>query len=47
MAVIQGVFSGLVAGQLGEGSVKAGIKHSIIMTTGGFGILLLAQKFVI
>jgi flagellar protein FlaJ len=35
MAAVQGIFSGLVAGQIGEGSVLAGVKHSIIMTTVG------------
>ncbi|WP_340817750.1 type II secretion system F family protein [Methanolobus sp. WCC4] len=30
--VIQGFMSGLVAGQMGEGSVSLGLKHSIIMT---------------
>lgn len=46
MAVIQGIFTGLVAGQIGEGSVIAGIKHSVIMTASGFGILLIVMKFV-
>lgn len=45
MAVVQGIFSGLVAGQIGEGSVKAGIKHSIIMTISGFAILVALLKF--
>ncbi|MFH1473307.1 MAG: type II secretion system F family protein [Candidatus Aenigmatarchaeota archaeon] len=40
MAVVQGIFSGLVAGQIGEGSVYAGVKHSIIMTISGFAILI-------
>ena len=40
MAIVQGIFSGLVAGQIGEGSVIAGIKHSMIMTFSGFFILL-------
>ncbi|KXS44258.1 type II secretion system F family protein [Methanolobus zinderi] len=31
-AVIQGFMSGLVAGQMGEGAVSRGLKHSIIMT---------------
>jgi flagellar protein FlaJ len=31
-AVIQGFMSGLVAGQMGEGAVTQGLKHSIIMT---------------
>jgi flagellar protein FlaJ len=35
MAVVQGIFSGLVAGEIGEGSVLAGIKHSVIMTVIG------------
>jgi len=47
MVVVQGIFSGLVAGQIGEGSVIAGVKHSIIMTASGFSILLIAFKFVI
>ena len=29
--VLQALFSGLIAGQMGEGSLKAGIKHSCIM----------------
>ena len=44
MAVVQGIFSGLVAGQIGEGSVFAGIKHSIIMTIAGFGTLFILLK---
>ncbi len=45
MVIVQGIFSGLVAGQIGEGSVIAGVKHSIIMTLSGFGILILVLKF--
>jgi len=44
MAVVQGIFSGLVAGQIGEGSVTAGLKHSSIMTLSGFGLLLFLLK---
>lgn len=40
MALVQGAFSGLVAGQIGEGKVLAGVKHSVIMTASGFGILM-------
>jgi len=47
MSIVQGIFTGLVAGQIGEGSVIAGIKHSIIMTASGFGVLLIMLKFVI
>lgn len=31
-AVLEGFFSGLVGGQIGEGDAKLGLKHSIIMT---------------
>jgi flagellar protein FlaJ len=31
-SVIQGFVAGLVAGQMGEGNLSAGLKHSIIMT---------------
>ncbi len=29
--IVQGLFSGLIAGQMGEGSLLSGLKHSIIM----------------
>jgi len=41
MVAIQGIFSGLVAGQMGEGSAIAGIKHSIIMFIIGVPSLVL------
>ncbi len=44
MAVVQGIFSGLVAGQIGENSVIAGIKHSVIMTVSGFSILMILMQ---
>ncbi len=31
MSIVQGVFTGLVAGKVGEGSILEGIKHSVIM----------------
>ncbi len=43
MSVIQAIMGGLVAGQIGEGSVKAGIKHSLILfsiTVAAFMILV-------
>jgi flagellar protein FlaJ len=43
MAIIQGFFSGLVAGQISENSITAGIKHSLIITAiifGSFSILV-------
>ncbi len=38
MVMIQGVFTGLIAGQLGEGKVAAGFKHSVIMLVFGLAI---------
>ncbi len=43
MSVVQAITGGLVAGQIGEGSVKAGIKHSLILfvtVAGTFFILV-------
>jgi archaeal flagellar protein FlaJ len=41
MSVIQSLFSGLVAGQIGENSVKAGIKHSLILVSSTIAIFYL------
>ncbi|MEM5801878.1 MAG: type II secretion system F family protein [Candidatus Aenigmatarchaeota archaeon] len=43
MAIIQAIFAGLVAGQISENSVVAGIKHSLILAAiifGSFSILI-------
>jgi len=43
MSVMQSIMSGLVAGQIGEGSIKAGFKHSLILlsiTVAAFMILV-------
>ncbi len=37
-AVIQGFCSGLVAGQMGSGSISAGLKHSVIMILISYGV---------
>jgi len=37
MSIIQAIFSGLVAGQIGENSITAGIKHSLVLTSVTFG----------
>jgi flagellar protein FlaJ len=42
MSVIQALFSGLVAGKMGEGTVSAGLKHSVILLAAGY----LALKFL-
>jgi flagellar protein FlaJ len=36
MTLIQGFFGGLVAGKMGEGSISAGLKHSLIMMLLGY-----------
>jgi len=36
LTLVQGFFSGLVAGKMGEGSISAGLKHSLIMMIAGF-----------
>jgi flagellar protein FlaJ len=43
MIIIQGIFSGLVAGQIGSDSIVAGIKHSLIMTVSGFIMFLVVS----
>jgi len=36
MTIIQGLFGGLVAGKMGEGTVSAGLKHSVFLLTCGY-----------
>ncbi len=36
LALVQGFFGGLVAGKMGEGSISAGLKHSLIMMLLGY-----------
>jgi len=42
MSIIQAFFSGLVAGKMGEGTMSAGLKHSVILLACGY----LAFKFM-
>ncbi|MEM5799425.1 MAG: type II secretion system F family protein [Candidatus Aenigmatarchaeota archaeon] len=44
MIVVQSICGGLVAGQISEGSVKAGIKHSLILLTTSFGIIFILVR---
>ncbi|MBI4020765.1 MAG: type II secretion system F family protein [Candidatus Aenigmarchaeota archaeon] len=44
VVVIEGIFTGLIAGQLGESSIIAGSKHSLIMTFIGIGVFLFITK---
>jgi flagellar protein FlaJ len=41
MTVIQAFFGGLVAGKMGEGTINAGLKHSLIMMLCGYLVLKL------
>jgi flagellar protein FlaJ len=41
LTLIQGFFGGLVAGKMGEGSISAGLKHSLIMMLMGYVALKL------
>jgi flagellar protein FlaJ len=45
MSIIQSTFSGLVAGQIGENSVTAGIKHSLVLASVTFGAFYLLVYF--
>lgn len=36
LAVVEGLFGGLIAGKMGEGSMGDGLKHSLIMMVAGF-----------
>ncbi len=42
MSILQAFFGGLVAGKMGEGTVGAGLKHTVILMASGY----LALKFV-
>jgi flagellar protein FlaJ len=44
MILIQGFFSGLIAGQIGADSLAIGIKHSMIMLLSGFLIFMIVIK---
>jgi flagellar protein FlaJ len=36
LLIAQGFFTGLVIGKLGEGTIKAGLKHSFILVIASF-----------
>ncbi len=44
MLIVQGIFSGLVCGQIGENSPSAGIKHSLILTLIGLGVFMILVR---
>jgi len=43
VAVVQGLFAGIVIGKLSEGNIKYGFKHSFILVVLGFIIMTLSQ----
>jgi archaeal flagellar protein FlaJ len=44
MTLVQGLFSGLIAGQIGSDSAVAGVKHSMVMVLSGFFIYMVVIK---
>ena len=44
MIMVQGFFSGLIAGQIGSDSVVGGVKHSMIMVITGFFVFMLVTR---
>lgn len=44
MILVQGIFSGLIIGQISENSPSAGVKHSLILTGVGFTAFILAVR---
>ncbi len=45
MIIVQGFFTGLIAGQISSDSIIAGVKHSMIMLFSGFMIYIMVIKF--
>jgi len=43
MAILQGIFNGLLAGQIGEGTIIAGFKHSFVFLVSGFILFLVVM----
>ncbi len=44
MIIVQGFFSGLIAGQIGSDSVIGGVKHSMIMVFSGFLVFMITTR---
>jgi flagellar protein FlaJ len=45
--LVQGLFAGLSTGKMAEGSVIAGLKHSVILTVTGYTVFSLMSQFQI
>ncbi len=46
LAILQGIFSGIVIGKLSEGTISAGIKHAVIMSFVGYLSLLISHSII-
>ncbi len=46
MLIVQGVFSGIVAGEIGSGEASAGVKHALLMVPAGIIIYLAALSLL-
>ncbi len=46
LLLTQGFFAGLTVGKLSEGNIKAGIKHSLVLTIAAFIISSAAEAFI-
>ena len=46
LLLTQGFFAGLTVGRLAEGNIKAGIKHSLVLTIAAFIISSAAEAFI-
>ena len=44
VVLMEGLFTGLIAGQIGENSIIAGSKHSMIMVFSGLGVFIFLAK---
>jgi flagellar protein FlaJ len=47
LIVVQGFFAGMVTGKMAEGSIKAGLKHSLLLVIIGYGIFSMATQISI
>ena len=46
LAVIQGIFSGLIIGKLSSGSLSSGLKHSAVMVSVGYVVLTVSHALI-
>jgi flagellar protein FlaJ len=44
LIIVQGFFAGIVTGKMAEGSMRAGLKHSLVLVIVGYGIFSMASQ---